>query len=225
MSTYSLEKQRGHAGERVLLELKMRGPQTAAQVGQRLGTSGENARQLLLKLSDDGLVVSQSVALGVGRPKQVWHLTEAARSRFPDTHAELTIGLIHGIRGLFGEGALEQLIAARELETRRSYALAVAGATSTEDRLMRLTAIRSREGYMAECTVADDGDGWLLVENHCPICAAAQLCQGFCRAELAIFQEILGNDVSVQRDEHILAGARRCAYRIRLADQKVPAAP
>ncbi|TIX87270.1 transcriptional regulator [Rhizobium sp. P44RR-XXIV] len=215
MSSNSLEKQRGAAGERVLLEIKMRGPQTSAQLGQRLGTTGENARQLLLKLGDDGLVTAETISAGVGRPKQLWHLTEAARSRFPDTHAELTLGLIKGIRAAFGEAGLEKLITARELETEKSYVDALATAGSIEGRLAGLTDIRSREGYMAEWSVAPDGDGWLLVENHCPICAAAQVCQGFCRTELAIFQKVMGEDVSIQRDEHILAGARRCAYRIR----------
>ena len=59
-----------------------------------------------------------------------------------------------------------------------------------------------------------DAGGFLLLENHCPICAAATACQGFCRAELAVFRAVLGPDVTVDRTEHIPAGARRCAYRI-----------
>ena len=59
-----------------------------------------------------------------------------------------------------------------------------------------------------------DADGFLLLENHCPICAAATACQGFCRAELDVFRAVLGPGVSVERTDHILAGARRCAYRI-----------
>jgi predicted ArsR family transcriptional regulator len=59
-----------------------------------------------------------------------------------------------------------------------------------------------------------DDDGFLLVENHCPICTAAAACQGFCRSELDVFRDALGRDAVVERIEHILAGARRCAYRI-----------
>jgi predicted ArsR family transcriptional regulator len=67
---------------------------------------------------------------------------------------------------------------------------------------------------MAEWRTDDDGS-LLLVENHCPICAAAATCQGFCRSELEVFQDVLGPSVAIERIEHILAGARRCAYRIR----------
>lgn len=48
-----------------------------------------------------------------------------------------------------------------------------------------------------------------------PICAAASHCQGFCRAELDMFRDLLGAAAVVDRIEHLLAGARRCAYRIR----------
>ncbi|HEX4510280.1 MAG TPA: MarR family transcriptional regulator, partial [Burkholderiaceae bacterium] len=44
--------------------------------------------------------------------------------------------------------------------------------------------------------------------------AAATTCQGFCRSELAVFQRCLGPDCVVERTEHVLAGGRRCAYRI-----------
>jgi predicted ArsR family transcriptional regulator len=46
---------------------------------------------------------------------------------------------------------------------------------------------------------------------------AAAECQGFCRAELETFQEVLGPDASVERTEHIVQGDRRCAYRVSLA--------
>ncbi len=59
-----------------------------------------------------------------------------------------------------------------------------------------------------------DGEDWLLIEDHCPICAAAQTCQGFCRAELRIFQEVIGTQATVTREEHLLSNARRCVYRV-----------
>ena len=66
---------------------------------------------------------------------------------------------------------------------------------------------------MAHAEPQDDGSV-LLVENHCPICAAATACQNFCRSELAIFQRVLGDDCTVARSEYLLEGGRRCVYRI-----------
>jgi predicted ArsR family transcriptional regulator len=177
-----------------------------------VGTTGEAVRQQLVRLGSEGLVVASSEARGVGRPSQVWRLTPGGHRRFPDAHADLTVRLIQTVRGVLGEEALEQVIAARELETRSAYLSAMEGAAGLEARVARLAEIRTREGYMAEWR--PEGDGFLLIENHCPICAAASVCQGFCRSEQQVFREVLGPSAVVERIEHLQAGARRCAYRI-----------
>nr|WP_210264687.1 metalloregulator ArsR/SmtB family transcription factor [Brucella pseudintermedia] len=195
-----------------MLALKMRGAQTAAAIGEQLGTTGEAVRQQLVRLAEEGLVAAHSVSQGVGRPSQFWDLTEAGNKRFPDTHADLTVQLLHSVRAILGEDALDTLIAHRETETRRQYQARLKD-LSLGERVEQLAAIRSAEGYMADAERQEDGS-WLFIENHCPICAAADTCQGFCRAELQVFRAVLGPDVSVNRTEHILAGARRCAYVI-----------
>ncbi len=199
---------------RLLMLLKMHGAQSTAAAGEALGTSKENARQQLLRLANDGLVEARSLSLGVGRPQQVWSLTDAGHAQFPDTHAELTLSLIKSVRQVLGEGALEQVILARESEIQQTYAGALAGLGDIESRLAALAEERSAEGYMAEWLPAPDGQGWLFLENHCPICAAATVCQGFCRSELDIFRALLGPDFTIEREDHILNGARRCSYRI-----------
>jgi predicted ArsR family transcriptional regulator len=199
--------------DRLLFLLKTRGPQTAGDLGTRLQITPEAARQQLLRLSDEGLVCAKSEVRGVGRPAQVYHLTPAAQRRFPDTHAELTAELIGEIRGVLGEGALDKLIAFREAAIRKRYVALLSGEQSLARKIARLAEIRNKEGYMATWE-KEDQDIYLLVENHCPICAAAGACAGFCRSEQAIFESVLGQDAKVERIEHLLAGARRCAYRI-----------
>jgi len=198
--------------DRFLVLLKTRGPQTSAELGAEFDITDEAARQQLVKLANEGLVEGVSEAVGVGRPAQVWRITPAGNARFPDAHAELTVQLIRSIRTELGEAAMDRLITARENESRVQYSEELSGAANLQERVERLAAIRSREGYMAEWRETEYG--YLLIENHCPICAAATICQGFCRAELAVFQEVLGPDARVTRAEHILTGARRCAYLI-----------
>jgi predicted ArsR family transcriptional regulator len=197
-----------------LLLLKTRGRQTAADLGAALAVTGEAARQQLVKLAADGLVEATSEPRGVGRPTQFWALTEKGHARFPDTHAELTAQLLRAIRSELGGGALDRLIDARAAESLAGYRAALRGSADLGERIRRLAELRTREGYMAECRT--DGGGYLLIENHCPICVAATACQGFCRAERDVFQRALGKDVSVERTEHIVAGDRRCAYRVAL---------
>jgi predicted ArsR family transcriptional regulator len=199
--------------DRILFQLKTRGPQTAADVGLRLGMTPAGARQHLLKLEAANLVESESHREGRGRPRQYWRLTPHGHDRFPDRHSELTLELLRSVRDLFGDRGLEKLIAHREQVSVADYRKVVGAKRSLRQKLTALAQIRSREGYMASVT-EEVGGSFLFVENHCPICAAAAACQGLCRSELAVFRAVLGAGVTVERTDHILVGARRCAYRV-----------
>lgn len=201
------------SSEEILWLLKTRGALSTAQLAQLLELSTMGARRQLESLMAKGLVQFNAVAEKVGRPSQRWLLTGAGHARFPDRHADLTLQMITQVRSLFGEEGLERLIGAREAEMETAYARAVSEHGTLAARAGALAQVRDLEGYMAEAQVQADGSV-LLVENHCPICAAATACQHFCRSELAVFQRVLGPDAQVQRAEHLLAGQRRCAYVI-----------
>lgn len=200
--------------DRLLHLLKSRGPQSVVSSAQGLGLSVMAARQQLEALVARGLAQSFDVRRGrAGRPGRHWQLTAAGHARFPDRHGELTVKLLADVRALFGADGLERLITQREHDSVQLYSAALAGVADPGERIARLAALRSAEGYMAE--VSSEGAGcWLLAEHHCPICAAARSCQAFCRSELAVFRNVLGAGLSVERIDHLLAGARRCAYRI-----------
>lgn len=198
--------------ERILFLLKTRGPLTAAALAKALRITPMGARQHLARLASEDLVAHVDERIGVGRPKRHWRLTEKAEARFPDSHAQMTVELLTAVRSVFGTAGLDRLITERERETLGRYKRALRGVRTVADRAKKLAGLRSEEGYMAECASAPDGS-ILLVENHCPVCAAARSCQGLCRSELDIFRALLPG-ASVERVDHILAGARRCAYRI-----------
>ena len=200
------------AADQILLLLKTRGPAQTLAVAARLGVSRQAARQHLERLAGEGLVDHVSERAGVGRPRRSWSLTPRGDARFPDAHAQMTVELIEAVRAEFGAEGLHRLVKRRERSTAAGYAQAMADAAGLEARLARLAKLREAEGYMAEWRREEDGS-YLLLENHCPICAAAAACQGFCRSELHLFQSLLA-PARVARTEHILAGARRCAYRI-----------
>lgn len=195
---------------RILRLLKSRGTQNAEAIAKHLKITAVAARQHLAALLQRGLVTHEDRKLGVGRPKRFWNLTKAGHDYFPENHAGLTLELIAAIRAVFGDDGLNRVISHRESKARQQYR-AVVGNGSIAQRAKRLAAQRSAEGYMASTQSLSDG-GVLLVERHCPICAAAASCQGFCRSELALFAHALGPDVSVTRTDHIVSGAERCAY-------------
>ena len=123
------------------------------------------------------------------------------------------MNLIGGIRSVFGEAGLDRLIEARQESAVAAYRRALELCSGLEDRVRTVARLRSEEGYMAEFEAEPDGS-FLLIENHCPICAAAKTCQGFCRSELELFRAAFGTGTSVTRQEHLLSDGRRCVYRV-----------
>jgi predicted ArsR family transcriptional regulator len=211
-------KHDSRAEEGVLYHLKIRGPQTAAQIARRLSVTPMAVRQHLYRLKDARLVDFSDERRKVGRPARIWKLTGEAATRFPDSHGDLTVEIIGAVRAAFGEAGMDKLLAERTKRQKDEYRARLKPAgSSIAKRAQLLSEIRREQGYMAECTRMPDGS-MLLVENHCPICAAAATCQGLCREELSLFRAVLGDKARVERTDHILAGARRCAYLITPAE-------
>jgi predicted ArsR family transcriptional regulator len=200
--------------DRLLHLLKTKGPQPASALAARLAVTSMAVRQHLATLFKEGLVAYRDVPGGVGRPRREWRVTEAADGRFPDSHAELAVGVIDSVRSAFGPQGMQRLLAERTRRQVSAYrARMPPPGAPLERKVAELARIRREEGYMADWGREPDG-ALRLVENHCPICAAARVCVGLCDGELRLFQEVLGPRVHVEREEHILAGARRCRYRI-----------
>lgn len=198
--------------QRILMYLKMRTEATSADIAIELSISKEGARKHLLKLSNEDLITSYAKSTGVGRPSTFYKLTSKGLAKFPDTHAEVTVQLIKSVKTLLGNEALDLLINDREATIYKKYAQDLSATEKLEEKLTILSKKRSEEGYMAEWK--QHGNTYYFIENHCPICAAAKECQGFCKSELKNFRQLLGKNYSMKRTEYILDNSSRCVYKI-----------
>ena len=205
------------AADAILFQLKSLGEAQAETLARRLGISVQAVRQRLERLLAENLVSFSDRTQGRGRPRRLWSLAASAASLFPDTHAQLTVDLIGTVRSELGDAALARLLERRREQITVAYRKrldrdpGIAGGIA--GKLAALADMRSAEGYMARLETLSD-QTFLLVEDHCPICAAAMTCQGFCSIELDIFQNLIGPGWHIERQDHVLAGARRCTYRI-----------
>lgn len=201
--------------KRRIVERLKRADAKVADLARALDMTEAGVRQHLDALAENGLVVARAgVAEGRGRPPTVWALTDLAQDLFPDRHDDLTVELISAVRSALGDRGLQRVIDARAEVQRAAYDRAVPKRGALRARVEALARVRTEEGYVAEVVDDPDGAGVLLVEHHCPICTAATSCPGLCGSELALFREVLGSSVTVERTQHIIAGDRRCTYRI-----------
>jgi predicted ArsR family transcriptional regulator len=208
-----------HAGDesktrrRIVKLLKTEGPLDSATLADRIGVSAMAIRQHLYILQDQKMVMAKERPVPLGRPAKCWELTRQADRLFPDAYAELSVSLIDSLTDAFGAEGLQRILERRAARQRASYSARILSTMPLRRKLQKLAQIRTEEGYMAELRFKGAGE-YLFIENHCPICAAASSCTGLCANELALFRSILGSGITVERVEHIVAGERRCAYRI-----------
>jgi predicted ArsR family transcriptional regulator len=202
---------------RIVERLKRVESATATDLATEFGLTDTALRQHLDSLEQAGMVTRSTLEpIGRGRPPVHWQLAPGAAHAFPDRHGELSVDLITSLRSTLGDPALDQVIGARSDRQVAAYNAALEGSAELRERVERLADIRSQEGYLAE--VHADGDALLLVEHHCPIRDAAVSCGALCSAELDVFRRVLGPAVTVTRTQHVLAGDRRCAYRVEAAE-------
>jgi predicted ArsR family transcriptional regulator len=198
--------------DKILNLLKVQGALTAKSLADELGLTTMGIRQHVLALEESGDVTYKDEKAARGRPTRFWSLTEKSNEHFANRHDELTVQLIDSVIAVFGDDGLEKLIANREVSSMHEYSAALADKCGVEEKLNTLAKLRSDEGYMA--TVTSEANFYWLLENHCPICAAATKCISFCRSELQLFQQLFNDVADVTREEHIVEGARRCAYKV-----------
>ena len=198
--------------DKILEKLKREGSITAKKLSADLAMTSMGARQHLQALSDSGLVEFYDVKVKVGRPTRQWKLSEKGHDQFTDRHNDLSVQVIEAVNTIFGEEGLKKVTLERENQTLKRYQNVLSSILPLDKKIAKLVQLREKDGYMAEMQSVDHG--YLLIENHCPICKAATSCPALCQSELNVFQAIFGDKVSVDRTEHIVNNERRCVYFI-----------
>lgn len=213
MARSSLSSRTSKTRRGIVKLLKTEGALDSARLARRLRVTPMAVRQHLYALQREKMVSAEERPVPLGRPAKYWRLTRDADRLFPDAYAELSVALIDAVGDTFGAAGMDRLLQARLARQKSDYATRIDRSAPLGKKLQQLAKVRTDEGYMAE-VLPDGPNAFLFVENHCPICAAATACQGFCATEIDLFRAALGPGVAVERSEHIIGGDRRCAYRI-----------
>jgi len=190
------------------------GPSAPDAIALALGASRSGVAQQLRALATAGLVSRTAVRHGVGRPRHLYDVTPVAQDLFPSNYDGLATGLLAAILEVGGDALLEDVFAARrrqaETRLREQIDASLPADAPLEDRVRALARLQDELGYLAEARV--DAGGIRLVEHNCAVLDVAQANPAACRAELELFRDVLGVDVT--REQHIAGGDRCCEYRV-----------
>jgi len=183
--------------------LKIHGPTNVPRLAKLRGVNSNAVRQQLSMLQREGLVEVRVEKRRVGRPTQLYALTDKADALFPQAYGPLALTLLRQLRDVDGEKKIDQLFDRRTKALVATYRKRLAG-KSLGQKWQELARIRAEEGYMARV----EGKG--LTEHHCPIAAIAREFPQVCRFEMRLFQAVLGTPLD--RTDHLASGGRACVY-------------
>ena len=201
----------------VLYALRRRGEATAEQVAEQLGMTVSGARQHLTALADEGFVDAREIPSDTpkrGRRARAYSAAAAADAYFPKASGELTNELL-GYVADSDPALLDNLFAKRRQHRIENAHARLASKHTLGTQVAELAKILDEDGYLA--THERVGTGvYRVIEHNCAIWAVAQKYGQACVSEIDFIRAVLP-DATVERVQHMVAGARHCAYEIRAA--------
>lgn len=199
---------------KILEILKWKGPASQEDLASQLELSTMAVSKHLTNFLEQGYVKFEERRQERGRPIKYWSPTREADRFFPNAHSKLALSLLNSTAEALGEEALGKMLTTHTNKKVAQYRREIAPLPTLELKVKRLAEIRNAEGYLAEFSVMANGT-YQLIENHCPICDVANHCGELCASELSVMTQVLGNDVDIDRTEHIQSDDRRCVYQIK----------
>jgi DeoR family suf operon transcriptional repressor len=139
-------------------------------------------------------------------------VTERADALFPKAYGELTNELL-GYASEADSGLVDTLFERRRDERIRNATARLAKKRGLKAKVAELTRILDDDGYLA--TYEEAGPGvFRIIEHNCAIWAVAQRYGQACTSEIDFIRTVLSG-ASVERVQHMVAGAPHCAYEVR----------
>lgn len=205
-----------HAVRKHILELlKERDGATVAELAESLNMAPVSVRHHLDILQGDNLISVERLERkgNVGRPQQVYALTNVANEHFPDNFAALAAGLVRQLKKVLPPEQVEAAFKALAHDFAGKVQSDLAD-LSIEDRLEQVTMFLNERGYLARWEAnesAPDGS-FLLHKCNCPYAGVSDEHSELCLMDQALINELMGE--SCQRIQSMANDGRCCTYRV-----------
>ena len=168
-----------------------------------------SVRHHISRLQADGLVSSEEERHGVGRPRQVYFLTEAGLEQFPTRYLRLTIRLLEQLKDNLPPKMVDQLFAQMATDLVEEYAqTAKMQGLTIEQRLELVHDLLREEGFDLEWEKRDDQ--YFIREVNCPYLHVGQNHPEICVIDQTLISTVL--DLPTEKVKCILDGDNQCTY-------------
>ncbi|QRG70784.1 helix-turn-helix transcriptional regulator [Brevibacillus choshinensis] len=197
--------------DQILHMLKVKGSLSVSDMAVELGITEMAVRRHLNTLERDNLIKSTLVRQAMGRPTNVYSLSQEADELFPRNYSHLTLDFLQDLKDMDGIGKVEMLFRRRENRLEESYRAHMQG--ELEDRVAKLAELQNDKGYMVEWEKDPAGEGYRIQEYNCPISQVAREFNQACNCELSLFRRVL--DANVEQTSCMAKGGDKCVFEVK----------
>ncbi|MGN7469396.1 helix-turn-helix transcriptional regulator [Brevibacillus sp. SAFN-007a] len=199
--------------DQILHMLKVKGSLSVSDMAAELGITEMAVRRHLNTLERDSLITSTLVRQAMGRPTNVYSLSQEADELFPRNYSHLTLDFLQDLKEIDGPGKVEMLFRRRENRLEESYRAHMQG--DLRNRVAKLAELQNEKGYMVEWEADADGNAFRILEFNCPIAQVAREFNQACSCELSLFRRVLNADV--EQTSCMAKGGDKCVFEIKKA--------
>jgi DeoR family suf operon transcriptional repressor len=195
--------------EKVLHTLLKNHRCTINELAEEVEINPISVRHHISRLQADGFVASEEQRHGVGRPRQVFYLTEAGLELFPTRYLRLTIRLLEQLKENLPPKMVNELFSQMAADLVEEYGqTAKIQGMSIEQRLEIVHDLLGEEGFDIEWERKDDQ--YFIREINCPYLHVGQNHPEVCRIDQTLISTIL--DLPTEKVKCILDGDNHCTY-------------
>lgn len=179
-----------------------------------------SVRHHIAKLQADGLVTSDEERHGVGRPRQVFYLTELGLEEFPTRYLRLTIRLLEQLKRNLPPKMVDQLFSQMAADLVEEYAqVAKQQGMNIEQRLDLVSDLLKDEGFDLEWEKKDNQ--YFIREISCPYLHVGQNHPEICVIDQTLISTVL--DLPTEKVQCILDGDNQCTFVVPDSQTLIPA--
>jgi DeoR family suf operon transcriptional repressor len=184
---------------------------TINDLADKVGISPISIRHHIASLEADGLIGSEDERHGVGRPRQVFFLSETGIEQFPTRYVRLTVRLLEHLKETMPETMINKLFSqmAEDLARDLSNGTELKNLTMKE-RLNLVKDLLRREGFNIEWEQLEDS--YQIHEASCPYYYIGQNHPEVCTVDQILISTVLS--VPAEKVKCILNGDSNCTYII-----------
>ena len=184
---------------------------TVAELARKLGMAPVSVRHHLDVLQGENLIWTPRVRRRgtVGRPRQVYALTESANTVFPRNHQSLAVKMLDELKDVLPAAELQAMFQ-RMADNLAREARPLGENASLEQRLKNAVEFLNDKGYLAR--VEQEGDSYVLFTLNCPYSGVAERHRELCSMDLRLISTLVG--AQIVPESRLSDGGCRCIYHI-----------